>query len=99
MSVSKDEINSVAKLARLDLPSEKLEGYTTELNKIFGYIDRLRRVNTEGVEPLVHTFARASTPTRKDLPDQSEELASFRDTLFEMAPQAEGRYFKVPKMN
>lgn len=98
MSVTKEEITNVAKLGRLTLSEAELEKYTSELNNILGYIQRLSKVDTKGIEPLVHTFARVTTPTRVDKVDESETLNVFRDDFLKLAPDTEGRYFKVPKM-
>ncbi len=98
MTVSKDQIQSVAKLAHLNLSEDELQKYTAELDKILGYIERLNQVNTKGVEPLIHTYSN-STPTREDEVDTTEKLNQFREDFLKIAPQTEGRFFKVPKMS
>lgn len=45
------EVRHIAKLARLQLSDEEVAKFTTELTSIISYIDTLREVNTDGVEP------------------------------------------------
>ncbi len=97
MTVSKKDIDKVAHLARLDLTEQELEKYTSELDKILTYVQRLNSANTDGVEPLIHNAAN-STPQRKDIVAESEELNVFREAFLAIAPKTEGRFFKVPKM-
>jgi aspartyl-tRNA(Asn)/glutamyl-tRNA(Gln) amidotransferase subunit C len=98
MTVSKEQITQVAKLSRLALSETELVQYTAELDKILGYIERLNTVNTKDVEPMIYATVE-STPTREDVVEQSETIQNFRETFLEMAPQSEGRFFKVPKIS
>src|SRR5262249_37146023 len=56
MSLSADDVRWVAHLARLELSDAELETMTRQLSAIVGYVDQLRQVNTEGVEPLTHAL-------------------------------------------
>lgn len=102
MAISKEEIKAVADLARLELSEQDLDKYTSELDKILTYIQSLEKVNTQGVEPLVHAEAKTQggvqTPTRPDKEHSGEWIDSFRESFPKIAPQTEGRFFKVPKM-
>jgi aspartyl-tRNA(Asn)/glutamyl-tRNA(Gln) amidotransferase subunit C len=98
MTVSKEDIDKVAHLARLDLSQEELVKYTSELDKILTYVQRLNAANTDGVEPLIHNATSSTTAQRKDIVAESEELDLFRETFLGIAPKTEGRFFKVPKM-
>jgi aspartyl-tRNA(Asn)/glutamyl-tRNA(Gln) amidotransferase subunit C len=97
MAITKEEITQVAKLARLALSEDDLAKYTTELDKILDYIQRLNSIDTNGIEPLISAFI-DSTPTRLDQVAYSDELDTFREEFLKIAPQSEGRFFKVPKM-
>jgi aspartyl-tRNA(Asn)/glutamyl-tRNA(Gln) amidotransferase subunit C len=50
-------VSWVAHLARLELTEAELETMTRQLSSIVDYIDQLKRVNTDGVEPLAHALA------------------------------------------
>jgi aspartyl-tRNA(Asn)/glutamyl-tRNA(Gln) amidotransferase subunit C len=57
MALTPDEVRGVAHLARLELSPAELETMTRQLRAIVEYIDQLRQVDTEGVEPLAHALA------------------------------------------
>lgn len=46
-----DQVRHIAKLARLSLSEEEVTKFAKELTSILGYVDMLREVDTEGVEP------------------------------------------------
>jgi aspartyl-tRNA(Asn)/glutamyl-tRNA(Gln) amidotransferase subunit C len=56
MALSPDEVRWVAHLARLDLSVAELEQMTPQLRAIVEYVDQLRKIDTEGVEPLAHAL-------------------------------------------
>lgn len=51
MALERKDIEHIAKLARLDLTEEELEKYGQQLSGVLDYIDQLREVDTENVEP------------------------------------------------
>jgi aspartyl-tRNA(Asn)/glutamyl-tRNA(Gln) amidotransferase subunit C len=54
MSISRQDIEKVALLARLQLTESELATMTDELAQIVGYVDQLAEVDTNGVEPMAH---------------------------------------------
>ncbi len=54
MSLTREEVLKVAKLAKLEFDEEKIKEYQNQLNDILGYIDILNEVDTAEVEPLVY---------------------------------------------
>lgn len=54
MAISRDEVQKVSLLARLQLTAEELDQMTSQLGAILDYMDLLGEVDTEGVEPLAH---------------------------------------------
>ncbi|HOZ56509.1 MAG: Aspartyl/glutamyl-tRNA(Asn/Gln) amidotransferase subunit C [Parcubacteria group bacterium ADurb.Bin316] len=51
MQLSKEEIQHIANLARLELSEEEIKIYGEQLSHILSYIDQLKEVDTAGVEP------------------------------------------------
>lgn len=99
MAISQEQITQVAKLARLALSEAELAKYTSELDKILEYVQRLNQVDTSSVKPLTQTLeTNESTLVRSDLVAESEFLVKFRKEFLDLAPQTEGRFIKVPKM-
>jgi aspartyl-tRNA(Asn)/glutamyl-tRNA(Gln) amidotransferase subunit C len=56
MSLTANEVRWVAHLARLELTDAELETMTRQLSAIVDYVDQLKQVNTDGVEPLSHAL-------------------------------------------
>jgi len=67
MALSLDDLRKVARLARLALPDDELQKLGGQLNAIVGYVELLREVDVEGVEPLSHAI-HMEQPRRKDEP-------------------------------
>ena len=91
--ISADDVRKVAKLARLDLPEEKIATYTTQLESILGYVSQLESINTEGV-PETTRAVEVTNVTREDKVTQTP----VRDEILNQAPQREGDFFRVPKI-
>tara|TARA_B100000029_G_C16748618_1_gene657293 strand:+ start:127 stop:420 length:294 start_codon:yes stop_codon:yes gene_type:complete len=88
-----DDVLKVAKLARLDLPSDQVELYTTQLEKILGYVDQLSKVDTSDVKPTARAVEVVNV-SRKD----SVVSSLLREDLLDQAPQREGDFYRVPKI-
>ncbi|MEK7872121.1 MAG: Asp-tRNA(Asn)/Glu-tRNA(Gln) amidotransferase subunit GatC, partial [Nitrospirota bacterium] len=56
MAISKEEVERVAKLARLLVSEEEKDVLTRQLSGILTYVGKLNELNTEGVEPLSHVI-------------------------------------------
>jgi aspartyl-tRNA(Asn)/glutamyl-tRNA(Gln) amidotransferase subunit C len=56
MALTLEETRWVAHLARLELSEAELATITPQLAAIVDYVDQLRQLDTEGVEPLVHAL-------------------------------------------
>ena len=93
MAVSKDEILKIAHLARLELDGAEVERMTRDMNAILDYVDKLNRADTENVSPLSWLEGKR-TPLEPDTVVRFEHAGEALDN----APQAEGRFFIVPKV-
>lgn len=54
MSVTRNEVEYIAGLARLKFSNEELEALTKDMNSILEYMDKLNELDTDNVEPLSH---------------------------------------------
>lgn len=50
MALTKEEVQKVAHLARIELSEEEITKFQTQLSEILSYVDQLQEVNTEGIE-------------------------------------------------
>jgi aspartyl-tRNA(Asn)/glutamyl-tRNA(Gln) amidotransferase subunit C len=91
MSLSADDVRWVAHLARLELSPDELATITPQLQAIVAYVDQLRQVNTESVEPLAHPL-----PLQNVF--HSDELAPSLpvDAALANAPARQGDFYRVP---
>jgi aspartyl-tRNA(Asn)/glutamyl-tRNA(Gln) amidotransferase subunit C len=56
MSLSRQDIEKVALLARLRLSDAEAQTMTAELGKVVAFVDQLAEVDTDGVEPMAHAI-------------------------------------------
>lgn len=91
MSLSAQEVQWVAHLARLQLTESELDTLTRQLSAIVDYVDQLKQVNTDNVEPMAHALA-VQNIFREDEPAPSLPVA---DALAN-APQRRGDFYSVP---
>ncbi|MGL4308593.1 Asp-tRNA(Asn)/Glu-tRNA(Gln) amidotransferase subunit GatC [Cetobacterium sp. SF1] len=93
MSLSREEVLNVAKLARLQFNDEEIEKFQTELNDILGYIDVLGEVNTDSIEPLSQVND-GSNNLREDV---IKESLTVEEAMLN-APSSEDGALIVPKV-
>jgi aspartyl-tRNA(Asn)/glutamyl-tRNA(Gln) amidotransferase subunit C len=92
-SLSIDDVRKVAKLARLALPDDRLQTLTGQLESILHYIDKLKQIDTSGVEPMAHALP-VKNVLRDDIPQPGLPL----EKVLMNAPETDGPFFKVPKV-
>jgi aspartyl-tRNA(Asn)/glutamyl-tRNA(Gln) amidotransferase subunit C len=91
--ITADDVRKVARLARLELPEEKIATYTGQLERILDYVAQLEQVDTEGVPPTTRAVEVVNV-TREDRVSPTP----VREELLELAPQREGDFFRVPRI-
>ncbi len=93
MSLTKAEVEHVARLARLELSEAEKEEFTGQLNEILNFVEELNQLDTKGIEPTAHAIPMQNVfrPDRV-APSMDSELALAN------APDRIGDFFKVPKV-
>lgn len=93
MPLTKEQVEHIAQLARLKLSAKEIETFTHDLSVILDYVDQLKTVDTEGVEPQ-QQFIEAENVFREDevRPSLSVEKALGN------APEHDGQFFLVPRV-
>lgn len=91
MSLSQDEVEKVALLARLRLTPDELATMTEQLGQVLGYIDQLQEVDTTDVEPLAH-----SLDLHNVLAEDQRQPSLSRDKALRAAPKSDDECFLVP---
>lgn len=91
MSISVKEVKKVAVLARLELSESDLAQMAGQLSAILDYVDQLKQVATDGVEPLAHPL-NIHNIFREDEPGESLSV----DAALANAPDRRDNFFGVP---
>ena len=93
MSVTVNDVEHVAKLARLQFKDAEKEKYTHQLNEILEYMEKLNELDTTNVEPLSQVIE-LSNVFRED----KVKPSSLREEMLKNAPEKNDEFFKVPKV-
>lgn len=93
MSVTGNDVEHIAELARLTFKHEELENFTLQLNKILAYVEKLNELDTSNVEPLSHPVEEVNV-FREDIVKPSID----REEALRNAPDRSELFFKVPKV-
>ncbi len=91
--ITKQDVEHVALLARLELSEEEKEIYTKQLNDILNHAKDLEKINTDDVPPTAHVLP-IKNVFRED--EVGEHLPN--EKAVANAPEAEGSFIKVPKI-
>lgn len=97
MSLSASDIARIASLARLQLASDESERMLSQINGFFDLVERMRSVDTTGVEPLAHPVAALEDITLR-LRDDVVSEPNDREANQKSAPAVEAGLFLVPKV-
>lgn len=97
MSLTSQDIARIAHLARLELRPDESERMLAQINGFFNIVERMRAVNTDGVEPLTHPVA-AVQDVQLRLRDDRASEPDQRQANQQSAPAVERGLFLVPKV-
>lgn len=93
MSVDKDTVKRIARLARIRVAESQLETYQGELNAILGFVEQLNEVDVSGVEPMTSVTPMALRMRKDKVTD-----GSYAEKIVTNAPLSEDNFFMVPKV-
>jgi aspartyl-tRNA(Asn)/glutamyl-tRNA(Gln) amidotransferase subunit C len=97
MSLNAQDIARIAHLARLELQPEESERMLARINGFFEIVEKMRAVDTSGVEPLTHPVATVQEVALR-LRDDVAAAAIDREANQRSAPAVERGLFLVPKV-
>ena len=92
--ITLQDVEHVAKLARLELTEEEKIKFTTQLGDVLKYVDQMNEVDTTGVVPMAHAIDFVNV-MREDAVKYEED----KKTLMANAPYEEDGFFRAPKIN
>ncbi len=93
MSIDTDTVRKAARLARIAVTEDELEPLAAELGAIIGWVELLREVDVDGVEPM-------TSVTPMTLKRRADEVTDGgrRDDILANAPDAREGFFVVPRV-
>jgi len=91
--ISREEVQHVARLARLHLTDDELERMREQLDAILAYIDKLRQLDVDGVEPTSH-----AVPLMDVMRDDTLAPCLTQDEALANAPDRADEFFRVPRI-
>ena len=87
------EIEQIAELARLSLRPEEKSKLKKDLESILAYVEQLKSVPTDSVEPTSHVLNLENVFRTDEI-----RPSDIREEILKHAPKREGNFFKVPKV-
>ena len=93
MSLTKQQVQHIATLARLQLEDGEADDVVEKLSRIVDFVDQLQAAPTDDVLPMAHPL-NMSQRLRADVVTETNQ----RDFIQENAPSTEGGYYLVPRV-
>lgn len=93
MEISRNEVEIIAEMARLELSDQELTEYITDMKNILNLAAQLNEVDTSAIKPMAHPLEQ----TQVLRPDLVTEIVD-RDYLQSIAPATSEGYYLVPKV-
>jgi len=92
MKLTKQEVEHVAELARIELNEKDKEKFQEQISSILEYINKLSEIDTKGVEPISHVTGLFNSTRPDEVEQQSEETMK---KLVDAAPMSEDNFIKT----
>ena len=93
MSISPEEVKHIAYLSRFELKEDEVDQYTGHISQLLDYVETLKSVNIEHVEPMSHAI-----PTYNVMREDVVGASLSVEEALANAPEKQGPYFKVPRV-
>ena len=93
MSIDKDTVKHISKLARISLDEKNVDSLSKDLTAIMKFIENLNKLNTDKTAPLT-SIINASLKSRKD----EVKDGKIRDQILKNSPEKNEEFFVVPKV-
>ena len=93
MSIDNKTVRKVSKLAKIRINEREEKKLIEELNNILGWVDELKKVDTDKIEPMLSVFNESMVMRRDEVfSETSDEL------VLKNAPESKSGFFVVPKV-
>ena len=93
MSVSREEVQKIVELSKLQFSENELEKFTKDLSNIVDFADKLAKLDVEGVKPTAHIL-----DIQNVFKEDNVKPSYKREEILKNAPSAQGGCISVPKV-
>ena len=93
MKISKEEVEKLAHLARLEFSEEEKLSMKADMDKILGFVDKINELDLEGVEPLVYLNEDRNIMRADQVVQRIRKEEALKNS-----PAKDSDYFRVPKV-
>ena len=93
MSINKDTIKKISKLARISVTNEETDRLEKDLNSIIKFVEQLKELNTDEIAPIASVSDQALTMNKDEIKKINE-----KKEILKNAPEKNSNYYIVPKV-
>ena len=93
MSIDNQTVRKVSKLAKIKINEKEETKLIEELNNILGWVDELKKVDTEKIEPMLSVFNESMVMRKDEVSSETSE-----ELVLKNAPKSKSGFFVVPKV-
>lgn len=93
MVLHEDKVKDLAGWARLELSPEEITRFTGQINDILQYVEKIKEIPVEGVEPTIHIL-----PLNNVFREDEVRPSLDKEIALANAPQQEKGFFRVPRI-
>jgi aspartyl-tRNA(Asn)/glutamyl-tRNA(Gln) amidotransferase subunit C len=93
MKLTRDQIEKLAHLARLEFSNSEMDEMMNDLDKMLGFVDRISELDLKGVEPLIYM-----NPEVDKLREDKAEIRITKEDALKNAPNRDTDYFRFPRV-
>ena len=94
MSLTRQDVEKIAHLARLSITAQEMPVYVTSLSSIVDFVDELSRADVGSVEPMAHPLDGQRQRFRPDLPTETDQHEKYQRN----APSVQAGLYVVPRV-
>jgi aspartyl-tRNA(Asn)/glutamyl-tRNA(Gln) amidotransferase subunit C len=94
MSLTRQDVEKIARLARLSITEAEMPVYVTSLSSIVEFVDELSRAQTDGVEPMAHPLEGQHQRLREDAISETDHHERYQAN----APRVQAGLYVVPRV-
>jgi aspartyl-tRNA(Asn)/glutamyl-tRNA(Gln) amidotransferase subunit C len=94
MSLTRQDVEKIARLARLSITEREMPVYVTSLSSIVDFVAELARVETGSVEPMAHPLDGQHQRLRADMVSETDHHEKYQRN----APMVQSGLYVVPRV-